>query len=199
MSHKEIYIIDDDIAVRDSLSFLLETHGFRVTAFENGDLFLETDLSHYHAPILLDVRMPGRDGLEVLKIALEKNPKLNFIMMSGHADISMAVRALKLGAVDFIEKPFQGANILSILERLTSEEQTSQASPEQQSARDQIEKLTKRETEISALLVDGKANKEIANTLEISVRTVETHRAHIMSKLDIKSLSDLVKIWLNAE
>jgi len=75
MSHKEIYIIDDDIAVRDSLSFLLETHGFRVTAFENGDLFLETDLSHYHAPILLDVRMPGRDGLEVLKIALEKNPK----------------------------------------------------------------------------------------------------------------------------
>jgi len=158
MTHKTIYIVDDDSAVRESLRFLLETHGYTVTCFHSGEDFLRTDLQRYDTPILLDVRMPGRDGLEVLKVAIEANPKLVVIMMSGHA-----------------------------------------LSPETQAAKTKIEKLTKRETEISALLVDGKANKEIALILDISVRTVETHRAHLMSKLDIKSLSALVKLWLLAQ
>jgi len=178
----------------------LETHGYTVTCFHSGEDFLRTDLQRYDTPILLDVRMPGRDGLEVLKVAIEANPKLVVIMMSGHADIAMAVRALKLGAADFIEKPFQSQEIIKILTKVAAVDITAAPlSPETQAAKTKIEKLTKRETEISALLVDGKANKEIALILDISVRTVETHRAHLMSKLDIKSLSALVKLWLLAQ
>ncbi len=113
-----ITIVDDDEAVRDSLELMLETHGFECRTFESGDAFLESDISHISGPVLLDVKMPGRDGLEVLSEALAATNALSIVMMSGHADVAMAVLALKKGASDFIEKPFAANDVLNILKRL---------------------------------------------------------------------------------
>lgn len=194
---KTVYIVDDDKAVRDSLSFLLETHGFNVVNFVSGDLFLQTNFNEISGPVLLDVRMPGRDGIETLKEILREKPSTSIIMMSGHADVAMAVRALKYGALDFIEKPFAASDILAALERvLTNEKQQRKLDMSQSETMKKLKKLTKRETEIMDLLVQGKPNKIVAADLGISVRTVETHRAHLLSKLDIKSLPDLVRLSL---
>lgn len=195
MTTHHVHIIDDDEAVLESLSFLLDTHGFSIKAYESGDVFLGTDIQAISGPILLDVRMPGRDGLETLKELMSQNDKLCVIMMSGHADIAMAVRALKNGAVDFIEKPFAASDIIAVIERTLPKiaRQTNQDKT-QSDALKKLAKLTKREKEVMSLLVQGKPNKIIAADLGLSVRTVETHRAHLMSKLDIKSLSDLVRL-----
>lgn len=199
-----VFIIDDDEAVRDSLSLLLETHDYNVQMFETGDAFIAAGLAAINGPILLDVRMPGRSGLDILKEAIAHRPELQIIMMSGHGDIAMAVRALKNGALDFIEKPFQSKDILFALSK--AQQHLQAASPalpltdaqaaRQQDARDMLAKLTPRESEIVAHLVNGDPNKIIAHKLGISVRTVETHRAHIMTKLGAKSLSDVVKLSL---
>ena len=194
---KYAYIIDDDNAVRDSLSFLLETHGFSVTSYASGDIFLETGVGDIAGPILLDVRMPGRDGIETLQEILSLKSSASVIMMSGHADVSMAVRALKHGALDFIEKPFAAADILAALDRLLrSSEQQNKEAQFQFEGLEKLSKLTKREKEVMALLVQGKPNKIVAADLGLSVRTVETHRAHLLSKLDVKSLPDLVRLSL---
>lgn len=193
--NKFAYIIDDDEAVRDSLSFLLETHGFNVTSFASGDIFLDTTLKDISCPILLDVRMPGRDGIETLKEILRLNSDAQVIMMSGHADVAMAVRALKHGAMDFIEKPFASADILAALARLLPSVKPKEKDVQPQSEGvEKLAKLTKREKEVMDLLVQGKPNKIVAADLGLSVRTVETHRAHLLSKLEIKSLSDLVRL-----
>ena len=194
---KNAYIIDDDNAVRDSLSFLLETYGFVVTSFASGDIFLKTGIEDITGPILLDVRMPGRDGIETLQEILRVKPSASVIMMSGHADVAMAVRALKHGALDFIEKPFAATDILAALDRLLrSAEQENKAAQFQSEGLEKLAKLTKREKEVMALLVQGKPNKIVAADLNLSVRTVETHRAHLLSKLDVKSLPDLVRLSL---
>ncbi|WP_409432631.1 response regulator transcription factor [Litorimonas sp. RW-G-Af-16] len=200
MAQTSVYIVDDDEAVRDSLNVLLLTHDYNPKLYPSGEAFIEADLGSITGPILLDVRMPGRDGLEILKIALSRNPTLKVIMMSGHADVSMAVRALKNGATDFIEKPFSAKDMLVVLELATAKvENNPPLSATQQEARDTLAKLTPRESQIVSCLVKGQPNKVIAHELGISVRTVETHRAHVMSKLDIRSLSDLVKLSLAAE
>lgn len=191
----KVYIVDDDEAVRDSLAFLLKTHGFKVMLFTGGEAFLNSDVLLVSGPVLLDVRMPGRDGLEILTESLHTNPHLKVVMLSGHADVAMAVRALKKGAMDFIEKPFQSTEILQVLERLNVEI-TSEVTAEinQSKLNQKLDKLTPREREVMEYLVEGKPNKIIASDLGLSVRTVETHRAHLLSKLDVKSLSDLVRI-----
>lgn len=201
-----IYIVDDDDAVRESLSFLLETHGYTPQSFVSGDAFLSSDLSKVDGPVLLDVRMPGRDGLEVLKLAKDTHPDLNIVMMSGHADIAMAVRALKNGAADFIEKPFQSKDIMIVLDKLqspkaatTTPQSASPGTPPQKAARERLARLTARESEVVKHLVAGEPNKGVAHHMGISVRTVETHRAHIMSKLGIRSLSELVKLSMASE
>lgn len=192
---KKVYIVDDDHAVRDSLTMLLETHGFDVSAFESGDVFLEANLNDISGPILLDVRMPGRDGLETLKELLRLNDSLSVIMMSGHADVAMAVRALKYGAADFIEKPFASSDILAAIDRVLPDvEQALSRDVTQSDNLRKLAKLTKREKEVMDLLVQGKPNKIVASDLGLSVRTIETHRAHVLSKLEIKSLSDLVRL-----
>ena len=191
----KIYIIDDDEAVRDSLSFLLKTNGYDVATFIDGEAFLKTDIKQVLGIVLLDVRMPGRDGLEILTAALEINPHLKVIMMSGHADVAMAVRALKKGAIDFIEKPFQSAELQGALSRLEAQAvEENEAALKQADVHAKLAKLTPRESEVMKLLVDGKPNKIIASDLGLSVRTVETHRAHLLSKLEVKSLSDLVRM-----
>lgn len=190
-----ITIVDDDEAVRDSLELMLETHGFECRTFESGDAFLESDISHISGPVLLDVKMPGRDGLEVLSEALAAKNDLSIVMMSGHADVAMAVLALKKGASDFIEKPFAANDVLNILKRLNRSVAQKNASIEaDKRARERLSKLTPREREVMEHLVQGKPNKIVASDLSLSVRTVETHRARLLSKLDVKSLSDLVRL-----
>lgn len=192
---KSAYIVDDDHAVRESLEFLLETHGFSVTPFISGDAFLESDLGSVTGPILLDVRMPGRDGLETLKELLMINNRLSVIMMSGHADVAMAVRALKYGAADFIEKPFKSHDILAAIERVMPDVNQSVFDDNGREEKlKKLAKLTNREREVMSGLVEGKPNKIVAADLGLSVRTVETHRAHLLSKLEVKSLSDLVRL-----
>jgi FixJ family two-component response regulator len=194
---KTAYIVDDDQAVRESLQLLLETHGFDVVAFISGDEFLTRNIRDVAGPIMLDVRMPGRDGLETLKELMQVNNNLSVIMMSGHADVAMAVRALKHGAADFIEKPFASSDILAAIERVMPTIETSLTQEQFQSDNlRKLAKLTKREREVMGLLVEGKPNKIVAADLGLSVRTVETHRAHLLSKLEVKSLSDLVRLSL---
>ena len=191
-----IAVVDDDEAVRDSLEFLLETHGFVIQSFASGDAFLaskEKDL----AAVLLDVRMPGRDGLETLQAARANQLSLPIIMMSGHADVGMAVKAMKSGAQDFIEKPFEPNELLSVLGRVLSDQKTYlEHQAAQMATRRALETLTPREREVAKLLSEGKSNKDVARTLDISVRTVETHRAHILSKLNIRSTTQLVRLLL---
>lgn len=200
MNMPVIHIIDDDDAIRDSLSFLLETQGYICKIFSSGDEWLASDEQNSETVALLDVRMPGRDGLEVLSLALQKTPNLQIIMMSGHGDIAMAVRAMRNGAIDFIEKPFEAR---LVIERLTSITQSRRKnfieSPARDAARAKIDLLTMREKEVAKHLVDGLANKAIAHEMGISVRTVETHRAHLMTKLGTRSLSEIVKLALAAE
>ena len=189
-----ISIVDDDPAVRDSLSLLLQTHGFVVHGFESGDAFLSGAAAQDCDCVMLDVRMPGKDGLEVLSELRTDNPDLCVIMMSGHADVAMAVRALKLGAMDFFEKPFKPKEILAVIARARA----AKSAAADNMARQCLAKLTPREREVAAQLAAGKPNKIVASDLGISVRTVETHRARLMSKLELKSLSGLVRLWIEA-
>ncbi|MEL6687882.1 MAG: response regulator [Pseudomonadota bacterium] len=194
---RTIIIIDDDDAVRDSLSILLEAHGFSIQTFVSGDAFLQAGHSHGDC-ILMDVRMPGRDGLTTLKEFRASGCNIPVIVMSGHADVAMAVTALKSGAIDFVEKPFDAGELLSAIGRALAERT---AYLDAQNARLEAERnfarLTPREKEIASLLVSGEPNKGVARALDISVRTVETHRANILSKLDIRSLSDLVRLMMD--
>lgn len=196
----QIHIVDDDEPLRDSLSILMESRRIHPIIYETGDAFLKQDISLITAPILLDIRMPGKDGIEVLEEALKQKKTLKIIMMSGHADIATAVKAVKLGAIDFIEKPFRDTQVFPLIEAAQMAiNETLAVEITKQELKKRLAKLTPRETEIMESLADGHPNKAIANALGVSVRTVETHRAHLMTKLDIKSVSELVKIYLTSK
>lgn len=195
----DICVVDDDPAITDSLKMLLETVGCNVTSYSSGVQFLNSDVRNFHGCVLLDVRMPEKDGLTVLSEALEINPNLYIVMMSGHGDIPMAVKALKKGAIDFIEKPFQGSVILEAMEKSCRRLKNSDREDEYTAkAKSSLAQLTQRELEITEKLVEGKPNKIIAFELGISIRTVETHRARVLSKMQVRSLAELVKLHLAA-
>ena len=194
-----IAIVDDDPAVRDSLTTLLEAAGHTTKSFKSGNLFLETEAANWQGCVLLDVRMPGKDGLTVLQEALALNPALHIVMMSGHGDIPMAVKALRLGAHDFIEKPFQASTIMAVMEKTCADlDRLSKQGDKIIKAEQLIALLTPREIEVAKKLGQGKPNKIVSFELDISVRTVETHRARVMSKLRIQSLAELVRILIDA-
>lgn len=195
----DVCVVDDDPAIADSLQMLLETAGCNVTAYSSGVQFLQSDIRSFHGCVLLDVRMPEKDGLTVLSEALAINPNLYIVMMSGHGDIPMAVKALKKGAIDFIEKPFQGSVILQAMEKACARLESSDRDHDYTAkAKSCLAQLTPRELEITEKLVAGKPNKIIAFELGISIRTVETHRARILSKMQVRSLAELVKMHLAA-
>lgn len=194
-----VCIVDDDEAMGDSLRLLLETAGCIVTLYQSGEAFLLSDLRRLSGCVLLDVRMPGKDGLTVLSEALKINPNLVVVMISGHGDIPMAVEALKLGALNFIEKPFQAKVILESVERACALiDCTDKEFSERSKAKSLIAKLTPRELEVTEKLVEGKSNKIVAFEMGVSTRTVETHRARVLSKLQVRSLADIVKLHLAA-
>ncbi len=194
-----IYVVDDDEAIRRSLSFLLKTSGYAVRLFEGGTAFLKEAAGLEPGCVLLDVRMPDIDGLEVQRELRARGVMLPVVIMTGHGDIDMAVAAMKAGASDFIEKPFEKAALLGCVEaarRVAVAERGAGARAED--ARARLNVLTDRERDVLDGLVQGLPNKTIAFDLGISPRTVEIHRANLMQKLEVKSLAEALRIAFHA-
>ena len=187
-----VYIVDDDADVRDSLEMLLRRKGYRILAFDSARALLAAGVASSQSCVLADVRMPDMDGLALQRELKRKLPDLAVIMMTGHGDVAMAVQAMKEGAVEFLEKPFEKESLIGAIENAFARAPAANA---EQAATDQRLKksLTEREREVFDLLVEGHQNKMIAFKLGISTRTVEVHRARIMDKLEAKNLADLVK------
>lgn len=190
-----VYIVDDDEAIRDALRFLMRSAGLRAQPCASAQEFLNGYKGDLAGCVILDVRMPGMSGLELQKLLLERHIRVPVIIMTGHGDISMAVQAMKDGAVDFIEKPFKNEILLERVKQSLAHDVAERA--EQKShieAASRISTLTPREREVMELLIQGKRNKIIASELGISNRTVEAHRAKIMEKMQAHSLSDIVRV-----
>lgn len=195
----EIIIVDDDEAVRDSLQSLLSAADFQVRAFDSGTAFLDAIDSLEAGCVLLDIILGDINGLEVLEGLAEHKSALPVIMMTGHGDVPMAVRAMKVGAVDFIEKPYSEEQIISSIQRaLERGEQARTKGTLADEVGERINLLTPRESDVLEQLVIGRPNKLIAYELGISPRTVEIHRARVMEKMQAESLSHLVRMALTA-
>jgi FixJ family two-component response regulator len=200
-----VYIVDDDPDVRASLGMLLESVGIKIQTFPDAETFLRMYKSVPGRPscLMLDVRMPGISGMAALERLHSEKVRLPVIIVTGHGDIPMSVRAMKLGAVDFITKPFNHQEILDLVQTILRDPlMQGVATPQgidQREAIERWEKLSPREREIFSRLVNGDSNKVIGYDLGISVRTVETHRANIMEKLQSRSLVDLVLLSLRLE
>lgn len=184
-----VYVVDDDESVRDSLAFMLEGHDFTVTAFEDGQHFIEqADLSRPGC-VVLDSRMPILRGQEVQHCLNEQQSPLSVIFLTAHGDVPMAVNALKLGALDFFQKPVDGALLAIAIHKAIAQ---SLITYKQQTFKKSFASLTERETEILQLIVKGKRNQQIADGLCVAVRTVEVHRSSLMKKCKAKTVADLV-------
>ncbi len=190
-----IHLVDDEEAIRKSAGFMLRTSGFSVHAYASGVEFLKTVKTTDAGCVLLDVRMPDMDGLQVQAAMLERGIDMPVIVLTGHGDVAVAVKAMKAGAVDFLEKPFQKAALLDALDRGFARIHDADAKTvDQADALLQLARLTPREREILDGLTLGYPNKTIAYDLGISSRTVEVHRASLMGKLSARSLSDVLRI-----
>jgi len=190
-----IHIIDDEDSVRRSASFMLKTSGFSVQAWDSGVAFLK-EVRHVETGcILLDVRMPEMDGLEVQRTLHERGVTMPVIILTGHGDITIAVRAMKAGAIDFIEKPFEKDVLLGAIEAAFERlDASGEANSRAEEAIVLLAALSPREREVLEGLAQGLPNKTIAYDLGISARTVEVHRANVMTKLGARSLSDALRI-----
>jgi len=188
-----IYVVDDDDAMRDSMSWLLEGEGFPVACFPSGESFLAARHDDMHGCLVLDVRMPEMSGLELHEKLDALGSPLPIIFVTGHGDVPMAVSALQRGACDFIEKPFHNEDLLNRIRRaLELEQQLTSRRQQHEAINHRIDQLTQREREVMELVVAGKLNKQIADTLAISMKTVEAHRARVMDKMAVRTLAELV-------
>ncbi|HTJ88803.1 MAG TPA: response regulator FixJ [Acidocella sp.] len=195
MSDAVIHLIDDDDGVRHSLTFSLTAAGLAVRAYDSALVFLESVGSLQPGCIVSDMRMPGMDGLQLRRRLRELRVPLPMIIMTGHADIRMAVEAMKAGVADFIEKPFDDAALLAaIRDALTQSEATARCERAAQMACARLKALSNRERDVLRGLVAGLPNKSIASELKLSPRTVEVHRANVMTKMGANSLSELVRM-----
>lgn len=193
----KVYIVDDDEAIRDSLRWLLEAKGFLVETYASAEQFLATYRWDYPGCLILDVRMPGMTGLELYEKLTSLNYCLPVVFVTGHGDVPMAVNAVKLGAVDFIEKPFKDQELVDLIQRcLVLDAQCRSRVYKSTAIRACLEQLTPREREVMDLVVTGQHNKIIADQLGISIKTVEAHRARVMEKMGAKSVADLVQLVL---
>ncbi len=197
----KVYVIDDDAAMRDSLDFLLDSAGFSVRLFDSAQVFL-SELPKLEAGcVVTDIRMPGMDGMELLR---QLNPaagvrRLPVIVMTGHGDVPLAVEAMKLGALDFLEKPFEDDRLIGMIETALSQNDggsKNDALTADMAAR--VASLTQRERQVMQGLVSGQSNKVIAKEYDISPRTVEVYRANVMTKMQATSLSELVRFAIRA-
>jgi two-component system response regulator FixJ len=199
MSDFPVYLVDDDESVRRSLGFLLSTARLKAQAFASGTAFLKEVKSLDPGCILLDIRMPEIDGLQVQAELAERGIAWPVVVMTGHGDVETAVKAMKAGAVDFIEKPFEKQLMLDAIEEgFTRLGRADAKSTRREEARLRLNGLTARELDVLKGLVDGYPNKTIGYDLGISSRTVEIHRANLMKKLEVNNLSDLLRIAFSA-
>lgn len=195
-----VYVVDDDEAVRDSVRWLLEASNYKVELYESGESFIARYDPNAIAVLLLDVRMNGMSGLEVQELLRSKNADLPIIFITGHGDVPMAVNALKKGAVDFIEKPFD----LQALKQQVEEMLVDAREKRMQNERRNINvallgRLTPREQQVLECIVAGRLNKQIADDLGISIKTVEAHRASIMVKTNSRTIVDLMRVVMDAK
>ena len=194
-----IHIVDDDDAVRDSLEALLLAEGYDVTGFASAEAFLaDRDPAQTVGCCLLDIRMPGMDGLTLLRALGDEATVLPVIIMTGHGDVPMAVKAMKLGALDFIEKPFDAKAMLDAIRSALRSNQAGESSRIDPALVERVERLTPRERDVLEHLVAGRSNKEVGLELGISPRTVEIHRARLMEKMAADSLAQLVRMAIEA-
>jgi two-component system response regulator FixJ len=200
MASDVVHVVDDDVDVRKSLGFLLATADFAVRLYESATAFLATEPKEVEGCIVTDVRMPGIDGIEFLRQLKSRGLNVPVIVMTGHADVALAVQAMKEGAADFIEKPFDDQVLIdSLRSALNHRSQPVTAHPQSTEIWKNLAALSERERQVLDGLVSGLPNKTIAYDLGISPRTVEIHRANVMSKMGAGSLSHLVRMALIAE
>ncbi len=195
-----IYIVDDDPSVRDALSLLLELRGYAVRAFADGAAFLDEVEAPGHGCVLLDLRMPGMDGLEVQQRLTARGITMPIIILTAHGDVEAARTAFKAGAFDFLEKPVDRKQLRKVLEAALSlgkEIDSKRAHREQLQAR--VAKLTPREREVLQLVIAGRHNREIAAGLGLSTRTVEGYKARLMEKLQVERLADLIRLSIDLD
>jgi two-component system response regulator FixJ len=190
-----VFVVDDDEAVRDSLQLLLEANGHRVQGFEAAMPAFEACAGSPPDCIVTDIRMPEMDGLEFQERLARTHREVPVIIITGHADVPLAVRAMKAGAVDFIEKPFSHETMLASIAAATARRHAAEVDPTLQT---RLDALTPREREVMELLVVGHPNKVIGYRLDISPRTVEIHRARVLDKMQARSLPELVRIAIRA-
>lgn len=194
-----VYIVEDDDAVRESLQMVLESLGQAVAAFPSANAFLKSYHPDMAGCLVLDIRMPGMNGMELQRQLNERNAILPIIFVTGHGDIPMAVEAMQQGAADFVQKPYREQELLDKINRaLVLDRQNRESLQRRQEIAARIDSLTPRETDVLELMIAGKANKVIALDLNISQRTVEIHRARVMEKLRANSLAHLVRMVMVA-
>jgi RNA polymerase sigma factor (sigma-70 family) len=192
-----VFVVDDDEAMRSSLKWLIESTGMRVQTFDSADAFLTGYAPSWGGCLLLDVRMPGMSGLELQAYLARADYRLPVIVITGHGDVTMAVKAMRAGALDFIEKPFHDEDLLRSIRRALDVDTQARALRSQHAeVLARLEELTPREYEVMDLVTAGKSNKEIATALGVSAKTVEAHRAKVMDKMQAASLADLVRMAL---
>jgi two-component system, LuxR family, response regulator FixJ len=192
-----VYLVDDDESMRRALTFFLRAAKFAVEGFASGQEFLANARRVEAACLVSDIRMPGMDGLELQQAINVRYPALPVILMTGHGDVSLAVRGMRAGAVDFLEKPFENEKLLASIDRAIglghqrmSEDKAKRAAAEARA------RLTKREVEVLDLMVEGDPSKVIGHKLGISARTVEVHRVRVMEKMRVKNMTELIRLYL---
>lgn len=187
-------IVDDDEPFRDSLRWLLESAGYRVAAYLTAERFLAEYIPGDASCLLLDVRMPGLSGLELQQELNRRGEPLPIIFITGHGHVPMAVRALQNGAFHFLEKPFKDSELLEVIKRaIAAYSDTSTKQVRRQSAAARLKTLSEREREVMELVITGRKNKQIADELRVSIKTVEAHRAHVMEKMGVRTVAELVQ------
>ncbi len=192
-----VFIVDDDEAVRDSLRWLLEANGYHVSAFSSAESFLSAFDEKTAGVLIVDVRMPGMSGLELQEQLIARKSSMPIVFITGHGDVPMAVSTIKKGAIDFLEKPFDETDLREIVARMF--EQANQRLIQAKAQREHeamLGRLTAREQQVLERIVAGRLNKQIADDLGISIKTVEAHRANIMEKLQVTTVADLMKVAL---
>lgn len=195
-----VYVVDDEAPLRNALALLARSVQLKAQLFASAQEFLDAWKPGPPACLVLDVRMPGMSGIELLERLRDARARLPVIVMTGHGDVAMAVRAMKAGALDFIEKPFNDQTLLDLVHTALGQAQRGTGrSAERQHARERVARLSTRERQILAGIVEGLLNKQIAGRLGLSTRTVELHRAHVMAKTGARSASELVRIACLAE
>ncbi|MEC5212533.1 FixJ family two-component response regulator [Polaromonas sp. CG_9.5] len=194
-----VYVVDDDEGVRDSLQWLLEGKDYRVRCFDSAENFLSRYDAREVACLIVDIRMGGMTGLELQDRLIERKSPLPIVFITGHGDVPMAVDTMKKGAMDFIQKPFQEDALVNLVDRMLSQAREAFSDHQQSASRDALlAKLTSREAQVLERIVAGRLNKQIADDLGISIKTVEAHRANIMEKLNANTVADLLKIALSS-